>query len=67
VEQLRQVAVELKMAPVRSALHLPRDVLMAARAEGAGPEAFAPSAEALHTLLDDLTWWARALREARTP
>lgn len=64
VEQLRQVAVELHLVPVRDAVTLP----MARRAFG---DAAAPAdpegmiADAVAALLDRLEWWARALAAAR--
>jgi NAD(P)H-dependent FMN reductase len=68
VEQLRMIAVELEMAPIRRAVHLPTDVFMATRTlpAPAPREAFA-SAEASATLMvDDLVWWTKALKTART-
>jgi NAD(P)H-dependent FMN reductase len=65
VEQLREVVIELQMAPIRNALHLPIDVLMALR-NGAQPaEALAPLAERAKGLLDQLVWWGNALKVAR--
>ncbi len=67
VEQLRQVAVEFEMAPLRHAVHILPDVLIAAR-QAADPDdvtAFAPLEPRLRTLADDLTWWATALHTAR--
>jgi NAD(P)H-dependent FMN reductase len=77
VEQLRQVAVEFEMAPLRHAVHILPDVLVAVRtaaqAVPGGPEstaepidaAFAPLELKLDLLADDLAWWARALATAR--
>ena len=67
VEQLRQVAVEFEMAPLRHAVHILPDALIAAR-QATSPDdttAFAPLEPRLKTLADDLTWWADALRTAR--
>lgn len=63
VEQLRLVAVELQMAPIRSAIHIPWDAVVAAR-ENPAP-AFAPFSERLSGLADQLAWWGQALRAAR--
>jgi NAD(P)H-dependent FMN reductase len=65
VEQLRQVAVELEMAPTRHALHILPEHLIAARASG--PAALDPLRPRLDLAVDDLGWWAAALREARRP
>jgi NAD(P)H-dependent FMN reductase len=73
VEQLRLVAVELQMWPVRGALHLPLEVYLAAMKEPVppNPEVFAPLKKSLvgdrvALFFDDLLWAARALRVART-
>lgn len=66
IEQLREVAVELEMAPVRQAVHLLPDVLMPARSADEGDlSAFAPAEAKLKLTLDDLQWWAAALQPAR--
>lgn len=67
VEQLRQVAVEFEMAPLRHAVHILPDILIAARglADAADTTAFAPLEPRLKTLVDDLTWWTAALHTAR--
>ena len=63
VEQLRQVVIELQMAPVRNTVV----IQFAARAFDAegnlkDPQLLDGSAQ---RLLDDLAWWTFALREAR--
>ncbi len=67
VEQLRQVAVELEMAPIRHAVHLRGDIYMATMklAAPADPALFAAAEPQAKTMIEDLTWWARALRAAR--
>lgn len=72
VEQLRQVAVELQMAPIRNAIHIPVDIFFAAMM-GKGPtgsEMFKPIHEGMmgdrvQIFFDDLLWWAKALKVAR--
>jgi len=61
VEQLRAVAVELDMAPTRFAVHIPNPWFMKSVSE-IDTEANQQSAKAL---LDNLTWWAAALKAAR--
>jgi NAD(P)H-dependent FMN reductase len=67
IEQLRLVAVEMEMAPLRHAVHILPDVLVPAiRA----PEPFDtslldPLDAKLTKMADDLYWWAAALHEAR--
>ena len=65
VEQLRQIAVELQMAPIRNALHMPYDVVMASGAGKPESEIFAPYAERAQGLFEQLSWWAKALKAAR--
>ena len=66
VEQMRAVSIELQMAPIRNAVHLPGDVYMAAmKTSHADMSAFAPVAEKAQGLLTQLLWWARALKAAR--
>ncbi len=68
VEQLRGVAVELQMAPIRFAVHVPREIFFATVKESApiDPAHFAPLEQAAAAMRDDLVWWASALRDART-
>ena len=65
VEQLRQVAVELQMAPIRNALHMAYDIIVAISKGTPAAEAFAPYVERLGGLSAQLLWWARALKVAR--
>jgi NAD(P)H-dependent FMN reductase len=66
IEQLRLVAVEFEMAPLRWAVHILPDVMIAARqAETASPELFASLDPRLDVLANDLVWWANVLRTGR--
>jgi NAD(P)H-dependent FMN reductase len=67
IEQLRQVAVEFEMAPLRHAVHILPDTMIAARQTGdtADTTAFGPLEPRLKLLTDDLLWWAGALHAAR--
>ncbi len=67
IEQLRAVAVEFEMAPLRHAVHVLPDVLRAIfGSEHPGDLAHFSSLEPrLAMLADDLTWWMRALATAR--
>lgn len=72
VEQLRQVAVELQMAPIRHAIHIPVDIFFAAMM-GKGPQGSemfepirkGPMGDPVQKFFDDLLWWAKALKTAR--
>lgn len=62
VEQLRLVAVELKMAPLRDAVHI-KDIW--GKMEGGAFKADAADLKQLGTAVDELVWWASALKPAR--
>lgn len=62
VEQLRLVAIELDMAPIRFAVHLPTPPWLIKDVSEIDTDATRQNATAL---LDHLTWWAVALRAAR--
>jgi NAD(P)H-dependent FMN reductase len=63
VEQLRLVAVELDMAPLRAAVHIQNPWFIKDVTEIANDTHHAQAAKAL---LDQLTWWAGALKRARS-
>ena len=64
VEQLRLIAVELQMAPIRNAIHMPWSTVEAGRND---PEsAFDEYNDRVKGLADQLAWWARPLRSARS-
>ena len=66
IEQLRLVAVEFEMAPLRHAIHiLPELMRPAMTAEPFTLESFASLDERLDGVAGDLVWWARALAAAR--
>lgn len=67
VEQLRQVAIELQMAPIRAAIHIPSQVYLAVARpkEGDPPNPFDALSGPANAFLDQLTWWTRALKAAR--
>jgi NAD(P)H-dependent FMN reductase len=62
IEQMRQVVVELQMAPLREALHIPG--VWGKQADGRfnGDER---DEKQLNKVLDQLLWWGNALRDAR--
>jgi NAD(P)H-dependent FMN reductase len=67
IEQLRAVAVEFEMAPLRHAVHVLPDVMRAifGSDQPEDPSHFASLEPRLAMLADDLTWWMRALATAR--
>ena len=65
VQQLRETAIELQLAPVRSAVHIPVATLWA-HYQGGDVEAGLADLEArASALIDDLLWWTVALKMAR--
>ena len=67
VEQLRLVAVEFEMAPLRHAVHVLPEVLIAIRQSENpdDPDHFAALEPRLTMAADDLAWWMAALADAR--
>jgi NAD(P)H-dependent FMN reductase len=65
IEQLRLVAIELQMAPVRNAVHIGAVEFIGIWQQGKSFEDFPHLAQSAGGLLDDIAWWARALRAAR--
>jgi NAD(P)H-dependent FMN reductase len=65
VQQLRETAIELQLAPVRSSVHIPVAALWA-HFQGGDVEAKLAELEApAKTMIDDLLWWTKALKTAR--
>ena len=65
VEQLRLVAVELQMAPVRNAVHIGMVEFLGIWQQGKSFDDFPHLAQAADAMLDDIAWWANALKGAR--
>jgi NAD(P)H-dependent FMN reductase len=66
IEQLREVSVELEMAPLRHAVHILPPQLIEVRKSGS-TEALDVLEPRLDLLAADLLWWSHALRAARQP
>jgi NAD(P)H-dependent FMN reductase len=65
VQQLRETAIELQLAPIRSSVHIPVATLWA-HYQGGDVEAGLAQLEApAQTFIDDLLWWTLALKRAR--
>ena len=65
VEQLRLIAVEMQMAPVRNAVHIGMVEFLGIWQQGKTFEDFPHLAQAASGMLDDLAWWTKALKTAR--
>lgn len=65
VEHLRGIAVELQMAPVRSTVHIPQPWNLLDENGNLKSGALDPFKNSAESLLNQLIWWAKALRTAR--
>ena len=67
VEQMRLVAVELEMAPIRFAVHIPPEVYRAVMSQAVpvDPQLFHSVQPAADRMITQLLWWAQALKAAR--
>jgi NAD(P)H-dependent FMN reductase len=65
VQQLRETAVELQLAPIRTAVHIPVATLWAHFQGGDVDAGLAELAAPATTMIDDLLWWTTALKTAR--
>lgn len=65
VEQLRLNAIELQMAPIRTAVHIPMAAYLAVAKEGRKLSEFDYLNQSAKDMLDQLAWWTVALKAAR--
>ncbi|HLD10488.1 MAG TPA: NAD(P)H-dependent oxidoreductase [Candidatus Nanoarchaeia archaeon] len=66
VEQLRQVVIELQMAPIRQAIHIPPQLFFDIMMNKIDvPNLFDILKFQLDSFFDDLIWWTNALKNAR--
>ncbi len=65
IEQLRNVAVELQMAPIRVGVHIQGGDFMAVWQQGKDLRDYAYLAKGVEGMLDQLLWWTNALKKAR--
>jgi NAD(P)H-dependent FMN reductase len=65
VQQLRQVAIEVQLAPIRSSVHIPVATLMAHFQGGDVDKGLAELEAPAKKMIDDLLWWTTALKTAR--
>lgn len=64
IEQLRLVAIELQMAPIRNSINIPWPMIVAVR-EAGNTAPLDPIKGSLDNLCTQLMWWAQALKRAR--
>ncbi len=72
IEQLREVAIELNLVPIRKSVHIPWDFIMKtwSNKDISNAELFTPLRKSmgpdhLADFVNDLVWTAKALKEAR--
>lgn len=65
VQQLREIVVELQMAPLRSAVHISAVTLWTHFQGGDVEKALTELDKAAEAIIDDLRWWTVALKSAR--
>lgn len=65
VEQLRLSAIELQMAPIRTAVHIQMQVYLAVLKEGKKLSDFDHLNQNARDMLNQLAWWTDALTTAR--
>jgi len=65
VEHLRLVAAELQMVSVRNAVHITGGDFLGLWQQGKSFDDFPHLAQAAAGMLDELAWWAKALKIAR--
>lgn len=65
VEQLRTIAIEVQLAPIRAAVHVPTAVLMTHYKGGDVAAGLAELGGPATAMIDDLVWWTAALKRAR--
>src|SRR6266702_1602789 len=65
VQQLRETAIELQMAPIRSSVHIPVATLWAHFKGGDVDKGLAELETQAQRMIDDLLWWTADLKAAR--
>jgi len=65
VQQLRETAIELQLAPVRFSVHIPVATLWAHFQGGDVNKGLAELEAPAKAMIDDLLWWTAALKTAR--
>jgi NAD(P)H-dependent FMN reductase len=65
VEHLREVMIEIQIAPIRSSVHIPVATLMAHFKGEDVNKGLAELDKVANTMIDDLLWWTTTLKVAR--
>ena len=65
VQQFRETAIELQLAPIRSSVHIPVSTLMAHYQGGDVATGLAELDGSANAMIDDLLWWTNTLKAGR--
>ncbi|OJU09045.1 MAG: FMN reductase [Caulobacterales bacterium 68-7] len=65
IEQLRGIAIELHMAPIKAEVNIAMEPFLGILTQGKTLDDYPYLADARGKLFDDLAWWAEALKAAR--
>ena len=65
IEHLRNISVELQLAPTRTGVHIQGGDFMAVWQQGKDLNELTYLQPNVATMLDELTWWTKALKAAR--
>ena len=65
VQQLRETAIELQLAPIRSSVHIPVSTLMAHYQGGDVATGLAELDGPANAMIEDLLWWTNTLKAGR--
>lgn len=65
VQQLREAAIELQLAPIRTSVHVPVATLMAHFRGGDVAAGLVELEARANTMIDELLWWTASLKVAR--
>jgi len=65
IEQLRGVAIELQMAPIKHEVNITMEPFLGVLQHGKSLDDFPHLVRAREALFDDLVWWGTALKAAR--
>ena len=66
IEQLRGVANALEMAPLKHEVNIGMEPFLGVLQQGKSLDDYVYLVQARQALFDNLVWWARALKDART-
>ncbi len=65
IQQLREVSIELQMAPIRNSVHIMAPWFLTEADGSLKTGAFDTNVKSAQSMLTQLVWWAKALKEAR--